>query len=58
MKTFYAEIVESFIFEWECPYCSNDCESNYYKNPEEQDFVECEYCGEKAKCKGVEDYRD
>ena len=51
MKTFRAGIEEKYV--WDCPYCGEVCESDC-EDPENEESVECEYCGKLAKCEGTD----
>lgn len=48
MKTFIASVEERYV--WNCPYCNELC-SELFDDPEEEDQVQCEHCGEWSKCK-------
>ena len=51
MKTFIATTEERYV--WDCPYCGELCE-NTCEDPEEQEYVICEHCNKKSKCKYTE----
>jgi DNA-directed RNA polymerase subunit RPC12/RpoP len=51
MKSFIATTEERYV--WNCPYCGELCD-DYFVDPEEEESVECEHCGEESWCEQTE----
>jgi len=51
MKTFVATTEERYV--WDCPYCNELCEDDS-QDPEYEESVECEHCGQVSKCERTE----
>lgn len=47
MKTFVAATEERYV--WNCPYCNEICDDDCV-DPEDEESVFCEHCGEESKC--------